>query len=64
MSPDEARRGFDSRQGHVTNKHSREDTVTRDKDGDVVNMRGTITEAPATRPYAVRPQTTPKHAKG
>lgn len=44
-------------------KHSREDSVTKDKDGDVVNMRGTITEAPGDRPYANRPQTEPKHSK-
>jgi hypothetical protein len=47
----------------VTEKHSREDTVTRDTNGDVVNMSGTITEASGTRPYGPRPATTPKHAK-
>lgn len=44
-------------------RHSREDSVTKDKDGDVVNMRGTITEASGDRPYANTPQTTPKHGK-
>lgn len=60
MSPDEARRGFDSRQGHVTNKHSREDTVTRNEDGDVVNVRGTITDVPERNTRQPNP---PKHAK-
>jgi hypothetical protein len=45
------------------NKHEQADSVTRDVNGDVTNMRGTITEAPGTRPYAPRPETTPKHAK-
>jgi hypothetical protein len=48
----------------VNNKHSKDDTVVRDPNGDVVRMSGTITEAPGTRPYASRPQTEPKHAKG
>ncbi len=55
--------GFDSHRGYVTrNKHNREDTVTRDAKGDVVNMRGTITEASHARPYAPN-HTEPKHAK-
>lgn len=37
--------------------------MTRNADGEVVNMRGTITEASGDRPYATRPVTTPKHAK-
>lgn len=42
------------------NKHGHS-TATTDKDGDVVNMRGVITEAPVVRPYAPKPG--PKHAK-
>ena len=44
-------------------RHSREDSVTKNKDGDVVNMRGTITEASGDRPYAPHPTTEPKHSK-
>lgn len=44
-------------------KHGKDDSVTHNASGDVTNMRGTITEAPGTRPYAPRPETTPKHAK-
>jgi hypothetical protein len=44
------------------NKHIREDTVTRNSDGDVVRMSGTITEANHARPY-IPGHTEPKHAK-
>jgi hypothetical protein len=54
---------FDPWRGYVThNKHTREDTVTRDAAGDVVSMSGTITEASNARPYATG-HTEPKHAK-
>lgn len=54
---------FEPWHGYVTEKHSRENTVTRDSNGDVTNMSGTITEASGTRPYGPRPATAPKHAK-
>lgn len=44
---------------HVKHGHS---TATTDKDGDVVNMRGKITEATPTRPYVPK-DNPPKHAK-
>lgn len=44
-------------------KHVREDKVTTDRNGDVTNMQGTITQASGDRPYAPSPQTSPKHAE-
>ncbi len=46
----------------IKSKHTRQDTVTKDAKGDVVNMSGTITEASNVRPYAPN-HTEPKHAK-
>lgn len=43
------------------NKHGHS-TATTDSNGDVVNIRGTITEATPARPY-VSQETKPKHAK-
>lgn len=43
------------------NKHGHS-TATTDSNGDVVNIRGTITEAQPARPYVPR-ETNPKHAK-
>lgn len=56
-------RRFESCRDHVKPKHTKEDTVTRNDQGDVINMHGTISDSPIGRPYAPRPARKPKHAK-